>query len=71
MQETHYADGRVEREYVTADSPQELDRKLAKMRETALRNGAVDVRQRKIGRNEECPCGSGQKFKKCCMPLIS
>ena len=21
---------------------------------------------RKIGRNEECPCGSGKKFKKCC-----
>jgi len=23
------------------------------------------------GRNDPCPCGSGQKFKKCCMPLIS
>jgi hypothetical protein len=23
---------------------------------------------RKIGRNELCPCGSGKKFKKCCMP---
>jgi uncharacterized protein YecA (UPF0149 family) len=22
----------------------------------------------KIGRNEPCPCGSGQKFKKCCAP---
>lgn len=21
----------------------------------------------KIGRNEPCPCGSGKKFKKCCM----
>ena len=20
----------------------------------------------KVGRNEECPCGSGKKFKKCC-----
>ena len=20
----------------------------------------------KIGRNDECPCGSGQKYKKCC-----
>ncbi|MHB8874996.1 MAG: SEC-C metal-binding domain-containing protein, partial [Myxococcaceae bacterium] len=19
-----------------------------------------------VGRNEPCPCGSGQKFKKCC-----
>ena len=21
----------------------------------------------KIGRNDPCPCGSGKKFKKCCM----
>ena len=23
--------------------------------------------QPKIGRNEPCPCGSGRKYKKCCM----
>ncbi|MFC1707826.1 SEC-C metal-binding domain-containing protein [Planctomycetota bacterium] len=23
----------------------------------------------KIGRNAPCPCGSGKKFKKCCLPL--
>ncbi|CAK8719937.1 SEC-C motif-containing protein [Candidatus Electronema halotolerans] len=23
--------------------------------------------QRKIGRNDACPCGSGKKYKKCCM----
>ncbi len=23
-----------------------------------------------VGRNDACPCGSGKKFKKCCMPLI-
>lgn len=22
---------------------------------------------RKVGRNEPCPCGSGSKFKKCCL----
>lgn len=22
----------------------------------------------KVGRNDLCPCGSGQKFKKCCIP---
>ncbi|MCF8237763.1 MAG: SEC-C domain-containing protein [Saprospiraceae bacterium] len=21
----------------------------------------------KIGRNEPCPCGSGKKYKKCCL----
>jgi len=29
--------------------------------------GVPYVRQfPKIGRNEECPCGSGKKFKRCC-----
>lgn len=23
--------------------------------------------RRKVGRNEKCPCGSGRKFKNCCM----
>lgn len=22
--------------------------------------------ERKVGRNEPCPCGSGEKYKKCC-----
>jgi hypothetical protein len=25
----------------------------------------------KIGRNEPCPCGSGQKFKKCCLNKLA
>ena len=24
----------------------------------------------KIGRNDTCPCGSGLKYKKCCLPLL-
>ena len=23
--------------------------------------------RRKVGRNDVCPCGSGKKFKKCCL----
>jgi SWIM/SEC-C metal-binding protein len=23
--------------------------------------------EQKVGRNDPCPCGSGKKFKKCCM----
>ncbi len=26
-------------------------------------------RAAKVGRNDPCPCGSGKKFKKCCMKL--
>lgn len=25
------------------------------------------IRAKKVGRNGPCPCGSGKKFKKCCM----
>jgi hypothetical protein len=28
---------------------------------------AMLARSRKIGRNEPCPCGSGKKYKKCCL----
>jgi len=24
----------------------------------------------KVGRNEPCPCGSGRKFKKCCIARV-
>jgi uncharacterized protein YecA (UPF0149 family) len=32
-------------------------------------NAHVTVRREtpKIGRNDPCPCGSGKKYKKCCM----
>ncbi|MEM7204807.1 MAG: SEC-C metal-binding domain-containing protein [Planctomycetota bacterium] len=31
----------------------------------------VRHRAAKVGRNDPCPCGSGRKFKKCCMGLSS
>jgi len=27
----------------------------------------LNVRMKKVGRNEPCPCGSGKKYKKCCL----
>jgi len=32
-----------------------------------ITSGPVRREAPKIGRNEPCPCGSGKKFKKCCM----
>ena len=33
-----------------------------------LRRKPVDSRaDGRVGRNEPCPCGSGEKFKKCCL----
>lgn len=28
---------------------------------------AADAKKQKIGRNDPCPCGSGKKYKKCCL----
>ncbi len=33
----------------------------------AYENSEPFVRDTKVGRNDPCPCGSGQKYKRCCM----
>ena len=34
--------------------------------ETLLNPPKTIVAEKKVGRNEPCPCGSGKKHKKCC-----
>ena len=29
-------------------------------------NSTISPMQKKIARNEPCPCGSGKKYKQCC-----
>ena len=36
-----------------------------RLRQTRVANAKAE--KRKIGRNEQCPCGSGKKYKKCCL----
>lgn len=36
----------------------------SKIKKTGFNRGS---KKRKIGRNEPCPCGSGKKYKKCCL----
>jgi hypothetical protein len=31
------------------------------------RNAEASAGHRKVGRNDPCPCGSGKKYKKCCL----
>ena len=42
-----------------------IEKKLEGLKEYRLKQ-TLKV-QRKIGRNEPCPCGSGKKYKKCCL----
>jgi uncharacterized protein YecA (UPF0149 family) len=66
MQETTYNDGRVNREYFT-----ETDLKNRMQRQAENMDGVQSVRFAKIGRNDLCPCGSGRKFKKCCISKMA
>jgi len=39
------------------------------LEETEEHAAPVQRTSPKIGRNAPCPCGSGKKYKKCCLPL--
>jgi preprotein translocase subunit SecA len=47
----------IERQQQAAIAGTEVDKKLEPIRN----------REEKVGRNEPCPCGSGKKYKNCCM----
>jgi hypothetical protein len=40
---------------------------FARVDPSLLSDRATPVRREKIGRNARCPCGSGKKYKKCCL----
>lgn len=40
------------------------------VKEIRVNTGKTIVSNPKIGRNQLCPCGSGEKFKKCCRKKI-
>ena len=66
MQETHYKDGHATREFYSG-TPSDVAARTAAAIED---EGVASVRQVKIGRNDVCPCGSGRKFKKCCIGKV-
>lgn len=51
-----------------ADELGNLDpRDRAYMREMGHEPTPIQRAERKVGRNAPCPCGSGNKFKRCCL----
>ncbi|HYW79153.1 MAG TPA: zinc-dependent peptidase [Thermoguttaceae bacterium] len=42
--------------------------KMIRQDTAAFLSGVTRLRARRIGRNNRCPCGSGKKYKKCCLP---
>lgn len=72
MHETRTQDGRIIRQFVQERSLQALESKLSQLHAEAIRNPDIkSIYQVKIGRNDPCPCGSGKKFKKCCVAPVN
>lgn len=38
------------------------------MRITEGKRTLTSTEQTQVGRNDKCPCGSGRKYKQCCLP---
>lgn len=70
MQETQAPDQSLLREFFHGTEytvKQAMNNRLRALQE----QGHTLVRRvEKIGRNDPCPCGSGKKFKKCCIAEV-
>ena len=65
-------DKTIYRQFIDGKTPKELKERQLKAYNQAIANPKThSVMQRKIGRNEFCPCGSGLKFKKCCIVKVN
>lgn len=56
--------------YLDAPTPIVMEYKLHNYHQDRPTYSAVTTVKRsdpKVGRNDPCPCGSGKKFKKCCI----
>jgi len=48
----------------------ELELNVPRLRPPAERIRSADTGKKKVGRNDPCPCGSGKKYKKCCLRRV-
>lgn len=48
-------------------TPEEMSEKFEKPNLKPLPKKPFMIKKEKIGRNDLCPCGSGKKYKKCCL----
>ena len=60
-----------ESEWVQSDTMDEIVKDLPKPQnikgKKSVNFKTMTRKSKKIGRNEKCPCGSGKKYKKCCL----
>ena len=68
MQEfRHEVTGDMEAHFSQAETQELLSKRMNALQDRMLANGFMETKRIKIGRNDDCPCGSGNKFKKCCI----
>ena len=48
-------------------TPHEIFETYEKRNLKPLPKKAFEIKKEKVGRNDPCPCGSGKKYKKCCL----
>jgi len=70
VQETRNLEGDFVKEFFGGATEGELLEKMNGRLEVLKAVGHTLVRRVKIGRNDLCPCGSGIKFKKCCIDKV-
>lgn len=69
---THDTDGvvRFKAQFLCSGSLCQLSERSRFVRQDGLwyyQDGDSNSQTRKVARNEPCPCGSGKKFKRCCL----
>ncbi|MFL6864131.1 MAG: SEC-C metal-binding domain-containing protein [Allosphingosinicella sp.] len=57
----------MRREFFTGQRDADIHSAMDARLGTLAAEGEVLVKRTRIGRNATCPCGSGRKFKKCCI----
>lgn len=67
MQSHYDSAGRLQREFFIGRTNAEMLQAMDERRAQLEREGASGFHRTKVGRNATCPCGSGLKFKKCCI----
>lgn len=58
---------KIDFKLLSSDDKEAKDTKIMNMVEYLRIKRGIKLENKKIGRNELCPCGSGKKYKKCCL----
>ena len=70
MQQTSDVSDRYWNEFFSGKDNNEVVEKMDTRLSELEAKGHTLIKRVEIGRNQKCPCGSGKKFKKCCISLI-